>query len=312
MARPSNREIAKTAMTTSTIASAGKLNDQQFQEFIRLVQEQPSLLADVRIQAMLSHTAKLESFEFGGRITFKPTEGTAATAEQRGSLTPSKVELSAKEIQCEISLTQSLLEDNLMGVNLENYARDRMVERFTLDLQDLVVLGDEESEDDFLATYDGLLVQAETNTIDYTSDPQPVTDEVFYASYIALPARYRRDKANLRIYCHDDAVAAFNKYLSGRETSVGDIRMVDGVEKTFWSGIELYPVSSMPSSKYLLTNRKNIVVGIYRNIYPYTDQLPSARSVLMGLTMRTDVKYAEEEAVVKVEGINPSLNITTV
>ncbi|MFH0825760.1 MAG: phage major capsid protein, partial [Pseudomonadota bacterium] len=298
--------IAKAAMTTATVAAAGRLNDQQFAEFIRLVQEEPTLLGDVRIQPMASHTAKLESLEFGGRITFKPTEGVAASPEQRGSLNASKVELHAVEIQCEVSLTHSLREENLMRDNLDDYVRDRMVQRFALDLQDLMVLGDLQSTDPFLATLDGLLEQAVTHVIDHTSSPIAVTDDAFYDGFVRLPARFRRDKRNLRIYCNSDVIAAFNKYLAGRETSIGDIRMVDGTEKTFWNGIELYEVTSVPPSKYLLTNRKNIVLGVFREVYPYTEEQPSARQTLYGLTMRVDVKYAEETAVVKCQGLNPS------
>ena len=43
--------------------------------------------------------------------------------------------------------------------------------------------------------------------IDVTGDPQPVTDEVFYAGRLALPSKYWRDLDNMRYYVSPKAEA---------------------------------------------------------------------------------------------------------
>lgn len=315
MAKPTPVQVAKDTMTTTIISAAGKLNAQQFNEYVRLVQDKATFIRDVRMQIMKSHTAKIESLEFGGRITRKATEGVAIADEERGQLAASKVELIATKIQAEVGYTYELAQDSLLqDRNAFNaMVRDRLGERFALDWDDLVVNGDTANTGDpLLKSFDGVIKHCETNVIDMTLNEQTVTDDVFYAGYIALPSRYRRDKPSLRFYCNSDVITAYNKYLAGRETSLGDIRTVDGTDRTTWNGIELFEVSCFPDGYYLLTSKNNVVVGIYEIIETYSDEQPSAGVTLFGQRVRTDVKYVEEAATVLYKGLSPASGVVTV
>jgi hypothetical protein len=315
MGKPSAVDVAKAGMTTSTIASAGKLNSQQFDNYVALARDASAFVSDVRMQVMESHTAKLESLEFGGRITIMATEGQAVAEEDRGTLVASKVELIAKEIQCEISYTYQLAMDSILRDRARFNAdvSGKMALRFALDWDDLLVNADTANTgDSLLKTLNGIVKQTQTNVLDYTLNEQTVTDNAFYAMWLALSPKYRRNKADMRIYCNDDVISAFNKYIASRPTSLGDIRMVNGSQETLWNGVLLKEISCFPSGCALLTSRQNVVVGIYNQIMTYSDEQPSAGVYLVGQRLRTDVKYVEEEGSVLFKGLSPAAGVTTV
>jgi len=314
MARPDNVTVAKTAMSSTDLATAGALNDQQFNEFFDLVRDQPTLLSDIDFQPMTALKAKLESYEFGGSITFKGREGVAATTEQRGALVASKVELDAQLLQCEISVTEKQRLAILIRDNLDNYARTKMAMQFALDQETAVVTA--VSGVGYLLTdaFDGLIEQVPSgNVIDMTSNTQKVTDDAFFQAFLTIEAKYRRDKANMRIYCASDVLAAYNKYITTRQTGLGDIRIVDGTQKSYWNGILMWELPSMPDGSFLMTNRHNCVWGVVNNdVIPYMDTEPSAGIWLYGLRMYGDVKYREAEAAAYYKGLDALLSITTV
>lgn len=312
MARPSQVEIAKAGMTSTTVASAASLNPQQFDYFWQLVTEVPTLVSDVQTQIMDALKCYVESMEFGAPITFRATEGAEPTSDETSAMTPSRVELDAQEIQCETSLTDRLRKSIIIRQRVDDYVRTKMAARHALDLEHLIVNGSTAlSSDKLLKTFNGILVQSSTNAIDYTDDPQQVTDDVFYRAWLALPAKYRMDKSNLRFYCNSDVTAAYNKYLSARETSVGDIRIIDGTQQTFWNGVLLKEVSCFPEGTTLLCNRNNIVIGRLMDATAYTWEAPRAATTYYGIRYYGDVKYVEEEGSVKTEGLDPTLLTAT-
>jgi hypothetical protein len=313
MSKLTNEEIIKAPgdeiMVTGDLSTAGLLNPEQFKTFISLMVDQPTLLNDISIQTMKSHTTKLESLEYTGRVAFKATEGIAPTTDQVSKLAASKVELKANEIQAQTEVSFSFDEDNLAGVSVSDWIMQKLAARFALDVQELAVMADPLSGDDYLTTLTdgGLLKQAHTNTIDYSSSPKAVSDDVFNAALMAMPTRYRNDIAGLRILCHPNTEVAYNKWVSDRNNpgTVGDVRLIDGVQTTSYAGIKLFPVVAMPEDKIVLTHRNNIVLGIYRDITTYKLVWAPARMTYYGLTMRVDVKYREELGAVKVIGLNP-------
>jgi hypothetical protein len=300
-------------MTTASLAQGARLNDQQFDTLVELIQEQPTMLKDVVIQPLDNHTGKVESLEYPDRVAFKATEGVAPTADQRKALTGSKVELITQEIQAETYVTLDTAETSLLrkaGANaLYAYATRKLAEKFALNIQELIVLGDTLSADDYLTTINGILKQAVTNVVDFSSENNGaganINDRVFYAGLMALPKRFRSNKPNLRYYCNDNLITSFNANRAGRTDSLGVTVSVDGTDITKYQGIRFYDVSHFPDDTYILTSRRNITVGIARDVTSYMYPDPSARSTIFGMTMRVDVKYGEEVGVAKVIGLNP-------
>ena len=70
-------------------------------------------------------------------------------------------------------------------------------------------------------------------------------------------------------------------------------------------------VALMPDDKAIFTWPKNIIFGVQRQIMIETDRDIRARVLIIVLTMRLDVKFEEEDSVVKIDGLNPNDTTST-
>ena len=280
-------DVAKATQNLASIATAGKMNPQQFAAYFQLVQDQPTFLADLNIQYMTADTALIESLEFVGRITRSAEEDTAFEDSETSSLTASKKTLSSKKIRCEVPITDEFLMENLIGEPAVNYVRTKMAARNALDLQDLFVLGDTTlTTDPLLKRLDGVIKQFETigtGVVDYSSDDVAISDDILWSAYLALPARYRKDKANLRIYCNDDVISTYKQWFGKRETSNGDTVTINGMQVTMFNGVRFYDVTSWPAGSFLLTNRMNLKPGIRKDVTAYVYPQPRQGRTYYGL-----------------------------
>ena len=315
MSAPSLVQIAKAGMTAgTTLATAGLFGPEQFKKFFELVQLEPTLMRDLEIQPMGASVSKMESLEFGGPITISVDEEEEVLATDYGEMTAAHKDLEAKKIKATASLTWEFKEDLLKtGQSPEAYVSAKMAKRFALDMQYLGWLGDTTlTGNKLLKRLDGFFKQMTSNGIDYTSDAQPVNEDRFYEAYLSLPERYRQDKSNLRFYCNDDIITAYNHQISKRETTLGDIRMINGAQYTFWNGVMLYPVSDCTAGTMALTSRKNLKPGVYRDVTSYQWEDYDRERTKYAISARIDFKVYETAGCVPMIGMNPLLNITTV
>jgi len=122
--------------------------------------------------------------------------------------------------------------------------------------------------------------------------------------------KYMRNRKALRHYISPNVDIEFAESLAARETPMGD-RKVTGWAPNYAFGIPLKPAALMPDASAILTYPKNIILGVQRSIMIETDRDIRARNLVVVLTMRLDVKFEEEDAVVKLTGLNPNGLTTT-
>lgn len=312
MAAPGFEEFVKADMSTGTLQTGGLLNPEQFDYFVQLIQDQPTFLQDVQIHRMNSYETKLEHLEFTGQITRAADELIEFTTDEQGTMTGTSGTLTAKKLRAQVKISDEMRMDNILRENLDNYVLQKLAHRFSLDLQHLVINGSTAlTGDPLLKAFNGVLVQANQLVIDNSGDPQAITDNCFYDGFLTLPQRFRPFKPELRFYCNSDVETAYSKWLSSRPTAVGDIKMINGTEQSFWSGVQLFVVSAMPTGEYLLTSRNNVVVGIYREIVPYKWVYPPAGFTIYGLWVRADVTINDASGAVRYKGLNAAANLET-
>src|SRR6185312_11836246 len=100
-----NREIIeKAAMTLSDLASGGLMNAAQSATFLRMVQDEPTLLKQARFVPMTSDSRKIEKIGFGQRVLRPGVEGKALEDKDRSVPTTSTINLNAKEVIAEINI----------------------------------------------------------------------------------------------------------------------------------------------------------------------------------------------------------------
>jgi hypothetical protein len=128
-----------------------------------------------------------------------------------------------------------------------------------------------------------------------------------------MPSEYLRNKSRMEYLTSVDAEIDYRDSLAERATVGGDRHLEEDVPAKY-SGVAVVPIHMMPQvlggagteTVVLLTDPKNIHYGIWRQIRFEVDKDISAGVLVIVATLRFDVKYAEETAVVKATGVTVS------
>ena len=172
-----NQEIIRKAdLALSDLATAGKLNPEQTDRFVRTLIDTPTILKQVRTVTMRGPQMKINKIGFGSRILRPAVSSTALAANQRVKPDLGQVVLNTEEVIAEIQLPYDVIEDNIergnVGVaneagagGLHQTIVDLIAERAALDLEELGLQGDTGSADDYLALCNGYLKLATANGV---------------------------------------------------------------------------------------------------------------------------------------------------
>jgi HK97 family phage major capsid protein len=293
------------------ITNGGYLNPMQANTFIRMLIDQPTMVNEIRVVPMNAPTMEINKIGFASRILKKaPASGTALGASDRSAPSTEKVELSTKEVIAEVHIPYDVLEDNIERGRLEGTIMTLIAERASLDIEELIIDGDTGSGDTYLALLDGVLKQSVSHVVDYSGSPADITKAVFKSGIKTMPNKYMRNRSAMRFYVSPNSEVEYADSLANRETPLGD-RKVTGWMPNYAYGVPVTPVALMDDTKYLFTYPKNIILGVQRQIMIETDRDIRARVLIVVLTMRLDLKYEEEDAVVQCLGLNPAYPTTT-
>jgi hypothetical protein len=309
---PSTKTILEKAdmAVADLVSNGGYLNPMQANTFIRMMIEQPTLLNEIRVVPMNAPTMEINKIGFADRILRRaPASGTALSASDRSKPSTDKVELATKEIIAEVHIPYDVLEDNIETGRLEDTIMALIAERSSLDLEELLLQGDLGSGDSYLSLMNGMLNQAQSHVVDFVSVQPTITKAVFKAGLKTMPNKYLRNRSAMRFYVSPHAEIEYADSLANRETPFGDTK-ITGWTPNFAYGVPVKAAALMPNDKYLFTWPKNFILGIQRKIMIETDRDIRARVLIVVLTMRIDIKYEEEDAVVKCLGLNVG-NVST-
>jgi HK97 family phage major capsid protein len=307
--KPNHRSIIEKAdiAVANLISTGGYLNPMQSNTFIRMMIDQPTLLNVIRVVPMNAPTMELNKIGFASRILHAaPTSGTALDSGDRSSPTTDKVSLLTKEIIAEVHIPYDVLEDNIERGSLENTIMAMIAERASLDLEELIILGDTDSADTYLALVDGILVQAQSHIVDYVDGGGAlVTKDIFKHGIKTMPNKYLRNRASMRFFVSPDVETEYADTLAARQTPLGDNRVQVWTPNSAF-GVPVVGAALMPDSQYIFTYPQNCILGVQRSIQIETDRDIRTREIIIVLTMRIDVKFEEEDAVVKALGLTPN------
>jgi len=297
--------LEKADMALSDLLSGGDLQPAQAKKFIRLLIKESVVLNMATVRPMASKKVEVEKIRFGSRILRNGTESTPLSLADRAKPDTSKVELSASLFKAEVHLNNEVLEDNIEQGSLRQTVMELMGEAVSRDMEELVVNGDTTSTDPFLATFNGLLAGATTNTV--SGGTLNLVGSMLKSAIKTMPTEYVRNKKRLAFLTSVDAETDYRDTLSQRETAGGDRFITEDVP-ILYSGIPLSSVPLFPenlgpgtnTTNVLLTDPKNMMIGVWRRITMETDKDISAGVLKIVASLRFDFKYVEEPAVVKV------------
>lgn len=300
-----NELLMKADMTLATLASGGLMNPEQADTFIRMMQDTPTILRDARVVPMASDTRKVEKLGFGTRILRPGQEGTALAAGDRSAPTTGTVTLNAQEVIAEINITYDTLENNIEKGRLQDTIMQLIVDRASLDIEELILNGDTASSDAYLAMLNGLRKQTTSHVVDHAS--AAFSKDVFKKGYKAVPAKYLRNPSEWRYYTSTGLEVEWKDSVAARQTNLGDMALEGKLATAYGVPVKgtamLLPYDNGAAtmvSDVLLTHPKNILVGFSRNIRIEVDKDIRARKFIVVLTAKLDTKFEEEDAVAKV------------
>lgn len=297
----------------------GYLNPEQAKAFIRMIQDQPTILNTCRVVEMGAPKRKIEKIGFGSRILRAAPNGINdvygdgsryLTASDRAAPSFGMLELDTVEIMAEVHIPYEVLEDNIEKAGLEDTIMAMMAERASIDLEELIINGNTASSDNYLKLVDGVLVMVDGGGHKYPSSATDITKDVFKPARQLLPSKYQRNLAQLRYFVSPAVDLEYADSLAGRNTVLGDTKVAKATPN-FAYGVQLEPVALMPNDKILLTHPQNIIFGIQRQIRVETDKDIRSREIIIVLTMRCDVKVEELDATSMVYGFSDAGIVTT-
>ena len=285
-------------------AGGGLLLPAQAQKFIRILIDESVVLKQGTVVPMKSPKQLIEKIRFGGRILRAGSESAALPSGDRTKPDLSQVELDAQLFKAEVRLNNEVLEDSIERGQLRQTIMQLMAEAISRDIDEVIVRGDTASGDAFLAKLDGILKQATSNLVD--AQNQATNKGIFRDMLKSMPSAFLRNKREMRFFTSVDSEIDYRDSLAERATVVGD-KFLEQDEPVAYSGVPVMDVPMFPenlggganATNILLTDPKNVNIGIWRNIRVETDKLVSEGVLIIVATLRFDVKFAEETAVVK-------------
>lgn len=306
MSHIDNRTILEKAdfALAHLVTNGGLLHPLQSKKFMRLTTTDSVLLGQVTYRPMSRAREDIDQLAFGSRVLRAAQELTELAPADRTVPDITQVSLDAKEFMGEVDLSDQVLEENIEQGDLRQTIMQLLGPAVGRDLEEVVINGDQTSADPFLAQFDGLLVQAQSNVVDAAGGA--VDDDLFHDMMKALPSRYRKNKRQLRFYTSSDAEANLRRHRAQRESTLGDVYL-ETDKPILAAGVPVAPVPLFPEelgpqqdqTVVILTHPKNIVVGVRRKIRIEWERSIRKRALAIVVTLEADVKFAEEEGVVK-------------
>jgi hypothetical protein len=334
--------LQKADMTIADlVANGGRLQPEDSAIFLRKLIKEPTILRQARVVEMLSPQRIINKIGFGKRLLRKGTQGTALGDPSssglggRGKPTTEAIQLTTSEVIAQVNLPYDVLEDNieraLVADNAPPNARGPgglketilalIAEQAALDLEELALLGDvsyingsDSDDQDYLSMLDGWLKLASVGGIMKTGSYNGFTHvydiangamdkAVFREMKKTLPKQYLRVLPQMRFLTSIDAETMWRDSIANRGTPLGDATLVSDTPVPAY-GIPVAGAAMMPDNKVLLTNPKNLIMGIQRQFSLEFDKDITTRNYIIVLTARVAVAVEETDAMVLGQNLN--------
>lgn len=248
--------IEKGIISTSALASGGKLNAEQADRFIDFVFDETGLRGIVRLVRMRAEQFDIDKIGVGKRVAV-PKDEAVDPGVRRGVVT-SKVSLNKKAVMVPFEISEEFLEDNIEGEDAEDRVARMMGTQFANNLEDMYINGDtlgvavpEEDiveggstdfvKDPLLALMDGWWKIAKTGNI-VDADSANISSNIFSKMKNAMPNKFRKRLNQLRFFMPMDTEQNYRQALAARGTALGD-NALQTMENIRSFGVELMPLS---------------------------------------------------------------------
>ncbi len=229
--------VRKAVIATDALASQGKLNTAQSDKFIDYVIDVTGLKNNARVVRFRNEDLNIDKIGVGKRVAMPAAEATAPTG--RRGVSTSKINLKPSEIIVPFEISDTFSEINLEGMAVEDHIVKMMATQLANDLETLYIEGDKLGtaaiegdivdggsstqyvKDSYLALVDGWLKLARSAHV-VDAQGANVGSSLFSQALNALPAKFKRNRADLRFITSLDLEQNYREKVSTRATIGGD------------------------------------------------------------------------------------------
>lgn len=303
--------LEKASFTSTDLSTGGGLlAPQQARRFVQLIRYNPELLKYIRMSTMRGPTERIDRLTFASRILHTSTEGTALAASLQANPTGSKVELSTSEFTAEIPLTYNVLQDSIEGDDkvrgnkFEDTIFQMIASKIAEDVEEIALLSDssDASLHADLQQFDGWLKKARDQN-SYDHGGSAINKALFKQMHLSLPKAYRKNKSALRFIISPNTDIEWADEQADRTTTTGDAVPWGDRHPSRAYGMPTIVSGYMPEEsgsssnlgQILHTHPKNMILGIWRNIFLEVDRDIRARSLIVVATIRIAVEFEQVE-----------------
>lgn len=260
MSLPNEELVRKAIITTDAIAATGKLNPAQADKFIDFVIDVTGLKNNARVVKFRNEQMDIDKIGVSKRAAMPAVE--AQDPGVRRGVNTSKVTLLPKEVIIPFEVSDSFLENNLEGEIAEDHIIKMMATQAGNDLEEqyinadllgaAVLQGDiidggsstQYVKDSFLAMFDGWLRLGDSaNVVDFAG--QNIGSNVFSRMMNSLPAKFKKNRGNLRFITSIELDQLYREKVASRATVKGDTALETTAPLTPF-GVPLMPFALFP------------------------------------------------------------------
>ena len=293
--------------TPDTLGDAGLLNPEQFDQFVRTVQEDTLILGEARYQEMNAQKQEIERIAFLDRVLEAGGHSTNLSEDDFAEVNTTKNTLIANELMAIVGLKDHTVRRNIERGNLQNTIIDLLGEAAGRDMEEYSIFADEDLN---TTTYgwsainltNGWVKEASNKlydgSFDDTADSYP--ENLFEDMLEALPKKYLQNRNDWRFYVTWEVENAYRNLLKNRGTALGDGAQT-GNPDLYYKGIRVVYVPMLErydDNVAMLQNPNNMVWGIFHEVTLETEREAKKRRTDFVLTFEGDAKYEDENACV--------------
>ena len=299
------------ALTTSDLGDS-ILAEQQFDRFVRQMQNRANILEEARFLPMDSQKVNIDRIAFLDRVLHKGVEGEASDDVSPSTFTN---QLVANELMAITGLTDQAVRRNIERENLENTIIDLLGEAAGRDMEEYGIFASEDFDAtayndgegwDAIDMTDGWIKHAENKLwADAFTDGDDFPEDLFQSMLEALPKKYLQNRGDWRFYVPFELEDGYRNLLKERGTNLGDAIQI-GHDDIFYKGIPI--VYSPMLERYdervaMLQNPDNMVWGVFHEVTLESEREAKKRKTDFVLTFEGDAHYEDENAcVVAIDG----------
>lgn len=313
MALANEELLRKATFTTDALVAQGtSLSIEQVTTFLRLAITPQVMLPDVRTVTSAAARWQEAHIDFSNRVLRPGVQGARLADTDRSQPETEMIEIDTVLVRGEIPIADEVMEDNFEREGFGNTVMAMVAEASGRDIEDLMINGDTASSDPYYALTDGWLKRtaaaAGGNAINgstYGDDYQAL----FLAMLQTLPAKYKRDKPNMRFYVPLSLEENYRASLAGRGTPLGDA-LLSGSQPLMFQDVAIVPVPLVNTTNgtpqtgtVLLAHRLNLYAGFHRQIRMETWRDPREGATSWVVTARVAPAVGHPAATVQATSV---------